>query len=75
MMTLEEARNLKHGEVLFHTVNKNADGTAQRWRVNGQVKVWKRDPSRVRIPVKHGLKRFDYISENELHLVSRQVGG
>lgn len=70
MITLEQAKALKPGTILHHTENKNADGSPQRWRVNGKVKTWKRDPSRVQIPVKHGMRFFDYITEYDLELVS-----
>ena len=70
MITIEQAKGLKYGDTLYHTENKNADGTMQRWKVNGQVKVWKRSPERVRVPVKHGLYRYDYVTERDLHLVS-----
>ena len=69
MITLEQAKGLKHGQILHHTINKNADGTPQRWRVNGKVKTWKRDPSMVQVPMKQGLKNCDYLTENDLHLV------
>jgi hypothetical protein len=69
-MTLEQAKSLKSGQVIFHTTNKNADGTAQRWKVNGAVKIWKRNPNRIYIPVKHGLYRYDFITEEHLDLVT-----
>ena len=68
-ITLEQAKNLGYRDVLHHTINKNADGTPQRWRVNGKVKTWKRSPDRVKVPVKYGLYRYDYITENDLDLV------
>lgn len=70
MITLSQAKNLKRGQILHHVSNKNADGTPQRWKVNGEVKTWKTMPERVRVPVKYGLKRYDYVTENDLHLVS-----
>lgn len=69
-LTLEQAKKLKHGTVLYHTVNNNADGTSQRWRVNGKVKTWKRDPSRISVPVKNGLKNCSYLTQDDLWLVS-----
>jgi len=69
-MTLEQAKRLAIGQVLYHVVNHNADGSPQRWRVNGQVKTWKRSPNRVRVPVKYGLYGYDYLTESDLHLVS-----
>lgn len=70
MITLDQAKNLKHGQILHHTINKNKDGSAQRWRVSGKPKTWKRSPEKVQVPVKHGLYMNDYITENCLELVS-----
>ncbi len=69
MITLEEAKNLSYRETLYHVSNRNADGSPQRWRVNGKVKTWKRDQSRVQVPIKHGLYDYDYLTEHELNLV------
>lgn len=69
-ITLEQAKNLRHGTILYHTTNRNADKSPQRWRVNGVPKTWKREPWRVRVPVKWGLKVCDYITEKDLDLVS-----
>ena len=66
---LDQAKNLKFGQILHHTINKNADGTPQRWRVNGKIKTWKRSPDRVQVPVKYGLYGFGYVTENDLDLV------
>jgi len=70
MITIEQAKNLKHGDIVYHVNNKNADGTPQRWKVSGQVKTWKRSPNRVKVPVKFGLYRYDYLTEDDLHLVT-----
>lgn len=70
MITLEQAKALKPGDVLYHIETKNADGTPQRWRVNGQPKTWKTMPHKVRVPVKNGLRNHDYITETNLALVS-----
>ena len=68
-ITLEQAKNLKYGQIVYHSINKNADGTPQRWKVNGKIKTWKRNPNKIKIPVKHGLNNFDYITEDDLYLV------
>ena len=68
-LTIEQAKKLSYGDTLHHVTNKNADGTPQRWRVNGKVQTWKRSPDRIRIPVKNGLYNYDAITERELHLV------
>ena len=70
MITLEQAKNLKYGQILHHAINENADGTPQRWRVNGKPKTWKTRPNEVKVPVKHGLYNYDYITENDLDIVS-----
>jgi len=76
-MTLEEAKGLYPGQILHHAHNKNSDGTPQRWRVNGQVKTWKRDPSRVRVPLKHGIWAYGYLDETCLDLleIPKKEGG
>ena len=69
MITLEQAKALTHGTILYHVSNRNADGTPERWRVNGQVKRWKRDTDRIRVPIKHGLWDYDYLENDGLDLV------
>jgi len=69
-ITLEQAKELKTGTILYHRFNKNADGTPQRWRVNGIVKRWKKNPNRIKVPVKHGLRNCDYLTETDLILLS-----
>ena len=69
-LTLKQAKELKYGTILYHVKNKNADGSAQKWRVNGKVKTWKRNPEKIQIPLKYGLYRHDYLTENELNLVT-----
>ncbi len=60
-MTFDEAKTLAHGQVIHHLHLKNADGTPQRFRVNGKVRTWKRDPMRIEIPVKRGMYEFGTI--------------
>ena len=69
MITLEQAKALKNGTILHHVNFKNSDGTPQRWRVNGKVKTWKTWPDRVKVPLKHGLYSYDYLTERNLDLV------
>lgn len=66
-ITLEQAKALTYRDVL-HT-----DRDCTRWRVNGKVKRWKRDPDRVLIPVKYGLygyARLDNEGIKKVHLES-----
>jgi hypothetical protein len=59
MLTLREAKKLKHGDVL---VNMD-DG--KRWRVSGKVKTWKKDARRIRVPLKHGLYSYDALQTED----------
>lgn len=68
-ITLEQAKNLKYGDVLHHSVNKNSDGTCQRWRVNGKPQTWKTRLNNVRVPVKTGFKTCDQLTEAYLESV------
>lgn len=65
-ITLEEAKNLSYRTVLHHVVERNADGTPQRWRVNGKPKTWKTRPDEVRVPLKYGLRGHGYLTEHDL---------
>lgn len=62
-MTIEEAKKLTTGQIVYHKTSRNADGTPRRWTINGKVKLWKRDKSRVQVPIKHGLYSYAYITE------------
>ena len=72
MITLAEAKQLAYREVLV-------DPWGKRWYVNGAVQTWKRDPSRIRVPLKHGLYRYDFIdgsdfdANGECHQLTREV--
>jgi hypothetical protein len=66
-LTLEIAKTLQYGTILYMKNYKNFDGTPRRWKVNGKIKLWKRSPNRIRIPVKHGLYNYDYIDENNIN--------
>jgi hypothetical protein len=63
----DEAKKLKHGQVVCHMTAKNADGTPQRWRVNGKVKTWKRNEWRFLVPLKRGLHEYTYLTPFNMH--------
>ena len=65
-LSLDDAKKLTYGTILFHVTNINADGSPQRWRVNGKVKTWKRSPDRIQVPLKQGMYGFDYLTEEDL---------
>jgi len=69
-ITLEQAKALEPGDMLHHTIKTNADGTPMRWKVNGKPKTWMTKPQCVKVPVKHGLRDYDYLEEDSLECVN-----
>jgi hypothetical protein len=60
-ITLEQAKKLTWNDTLHHETATNADGTPMRFRVMGAVKTWKRDKTRIRVPLKRGLYETGYL--------------
>lgn len=50
-MTIEEAKGITYGE--YHALAHN--GVIRRVRSNGAVKTWKRDTTRIEVPLKYGM--------------------
>lgn len=69
MITLQQAKALKRGDIL-HEVTITSTGKPIRWRVIGKVQTWKRNPNRVRVPLKHGFYTYYQLTEGELQFVS-----
>ena len=65
-MKLSEAKQLSYRDIIYDKIYKNADGTPARWRVNGKVQTWKRNPERVKVPIKRGLYEYSYLTEINL---------
>ena len=68
-MRFLQAKKLKAGDMVYHMIKKNADGTPMRAKVTS-VKTWKRDLTRIEVRVKHGLYDYAMFDENELHLIT-----
>jgi hypothetical protein len=67
MITLEQAKNLIHGTTIHNELKTQSGGKAcQRWRVTGRPKVWKTRPNEVQVPIRHGLRSNDYLTEDSL---------
>ncbi len=64
MITKDDAMKLTHGQTIYHTSLKNADGTATRARITGACRVWKTRPSEFRIPWKHGLYTYGAVTQD-----------
>lgn len=69
MLTLEQAKQLRPGTIIYHNFFKNADGTKKRYKVNGipQVWDWKTKPTMVRVPLKHGLYHYCQLWQDQLN--------
>jgi len=65
-MTKSDLLSLPIGTVLHHKSATNADNTPLRARVNGKARLWKRDPSRFQLPMKHGLRQCFYITADNI---------
>ena len=62
MLDLKQIKKLRLGDTLYEHGAFHADGTPRRWRVNGQLRVKKRTGA-FQLPIKHGLRDYDYITE------------
>ncbi len=69
MIRLEDAKKLIPGQILFCVKFKNPQGRPVPCMVNEEVKTWKKDPSKLKIPIKSGHHDFVYFTENDLHLL------
>lgn len=65
-LTFEQAKKLKHKDIIYEIGQYNWDGTARRWRVNGKVKLWVTMPWQIRVPLKHGLYNCSYLTHLNL---------
>lgn len=50
----ENAELLSPGQTLYHADLTDRNGRALRVRVNGKIKLWKRDPNNFKVPTKYG---------------------
>lgn len=57
-ITLEQAKQLEYGDILYSNEYVGCDQSPKRYKVNGKPKIWKRDPNRIRVPLKHGLYAY-----------------
>lgn len=64
-MNLQEAKNLKQGDIIYHKTRVNADKTPMRAKITS-IKRWKRDPDRIEIRYKRGLREFGILTNQDL---------
>ena len=60
MLTLDDIKGLGPNDVICIP---RPNQTPERWRVNGRVQVWKTQPNRVHVPLKHGLYAYGFIND------------
>lgn len=60
MITKEQALHCDR----FHYEPACTEQRTERWRRNGQTKVWKTRPDEFRVPVKYGLRDYTYIDHD-----------
>lgn len=72
-MTIEEAKTLRFREKVIYNPEHRDYFSGKRFYINGEVKLWKRDPNRISIPIKHGLYGpYGYITESNVQDFERE---
>jgi hypothetical protein len=66
-ITKQQAKALKHGDMIHSLSMRNSDGTPLRARVNGKCRTWARSPSKFEVPIKHGLRDCGYLTDGNAH--------
>ena len=66
-MTREQLLSLPKGTIIHHKTLRGYDSLPLRARVNGKVRLWKRDPDYFELPMKHGLRNCFYITPETLN--------
>jgi hypothetical protein len=67
MITLDQAKALGYGS---HVKYLNHQGRIINLKINGQVRTWKKDQSRIEIPVKYGLYEYGILNIHDLPNIS-----
>lgn len=67
-LTLERAKELKHDDFIFIVKRPRIElpPVLERWRVTGKVKLWKRSPDRIQVPIKHGMYSYGHLTEKSI---------
>ena len=62
-MSLEEAKALHYGQHVWFLA---VQGDAREAKVNGAPKTWKRDASRIEVPVKYGMYEYSTFDAGDI---------
>ena len=63
-MTRAQAVAAQWGDLLYHATEKGRDGKPAKCRVSGRCTTWKTMPDDFKLPVRYGLYRHFYITED-----------
>lgn len=62
-ITLEQAKNLRYGQTVYHATETYENSNERlKFTVNGKPKTWKRDATRIKVPIKYGLYEYGEIT-------------
>jgi hypothetical protein len=74
-MTTEQVKALSYHTEVHAGECKHCIGSrggtktkSEVWRVSGRVQLWKRNPERFSVPIKHGLYSNAHITPDNVHL-------
>lgn len=73
MITKEQALELNGNSEIYLKGYYNADGSPCRWRINGKIKTWKTRPNEFKLPLKHGLYDYNYLTDENNHKFSIEM--
>lgn len=65
-LTLDQVKQLAHGDILYSLVSYNSKGQPHRARITSKIQTWKRNPNKIRVAWKHGLYVYGEITETNL---------
>jgi len=51
----------------FHENTPRSNGACYVWRRNGRTQTWVTRPDHFKVPVKHGMWSYDYITQDNAH--------
>lgn len=75
MVTQEQAASVRE----FHFEGRGPCTTkVERWRANGAIKTWVTRPGEFRLPIKWGLRSYDYLTHenaDQFHVASECPAG
>ena len=69
-ISIDEAKHLKMGQILYSRQYINRDGSPQQWRVNGRVERWRAFPEKILVLLKRGTREYGHLTEKNLWLYS-----